>query len=106
MRKLQKFDWPRNYSQFQRIVKELAMMTEQPYITAEAVEEVLKREGSVVPVGDRGEDTEAPLDLNRTLQEINRDIVLRTLERENGNQSRTAERLGISRTTLWRMLKN
>lgn len=106
MRKLQKFDWPRNYSQFQRIVKELAMMTEQPYITAEAVEEVLKREGSVVPVGDRGEDTEAPLDLNRTLQEINRDIVLRTLERESGNQSRTAERLGISRTTLWRMLKN
>ena len=26
------------------------------------------------------------------------------LKEENGNQSRTAQRLGISRTTLWRLL--
>ena len=102
---LQQFDWPRNYSQFQRIVKELTMMTKQPYITAKEVEEVLRRERFVMSISDLGDEAETTLDLNRTLNEIIRDIVDHTLERENGNQSRTANRLGISRTTLWRLLR-
>ena len=31
--------------------------------------------------------------------------VLQVLEEEGGNRRRTAERLGISRTTLWRILE-
>ena len=40
-----------------------------------------------------------------TLQEITYRIVLQVLEEEGGNRRRTAERLGISRTTLWRILE-
>ena len=50
------------------------------------------------------EDAGEPLDLNQTLDRINQDIIHRILAQENGNQSRTAARLGISRTTLWRFL--
>ena len=46
-----------------------------------------------------------PLDLNRPLHEIDREIALLVLQECNGNQSATAKQLGISRTTLWRLLK-
>ena len=39
-----------------------------------------------------------------TLDEMNRQVALQTLAENHGNQSQTARQLGISRTTLWRML--
>ena len=45
------------------------------------------------------------IDLNRPLAEITRDIVLRVYELEGQNQTKTAQHLDISRSTLWRMLK-
>ncbi|MFR6328167.1 MAG: helix-turn-helix domain-containing protein [Eisenbergiella sp.] len=47
----------------------------------------------------------ANLNLHRTLEEINREIVELVVKEEGGNQSAAARRLGISRTTLWRILK-
>ena len=104
--RLQAFDWPHNYTQFQRILKELAMMTQGPYITTREVREVLRRVLRVPTLHDRAEDAGEPLDLSQTLEMINREIIRRVLEEENGNQSRTAARLGISRTTLWRFLNS
>ena len=43
---------------------------------------------------------------NRTLEEITRKIVEQALSENDGNQSLTARKLGISRSTLWRMLGN
>lgn len=39
------------------------------------------------------------------LEKKNLEYVMQVLQEENGNQSRAAKRLGIGRTTLWRMLK-
>ena len=93
-----------NYTQFQRILQELAQMTHGNYITAQEVQEVLRRERTMATVNKLVEDAGEPLDLNQTLDRINQDIIRRILTQENGNQSRTAARLGISRTTLWRLL--
>lgn len=106
LRQLQEFHWPHNYTQFQRILQELALMAEGPLITAREAEAVLKRERTVATVNDRVEDAGEPLDLSQTLDQINREIIRRVLAEENGNQSRTAARLGISRTTLWRTLNS
>ena len=54
----------------------------------------------------RVENAAVPLDLGRTLEEINQDVALRVLEETEGNQTAAAKRLGISRTTLWRLLKS
>ena len=43
--------------------------------------------------------------VNRTLAEIDQDIVFRVLEELDGNQTAAAKRLGISRTTLWRLTR-
>ena len=38
-------------------------------------------------------------------REITREVVLRVYELEGQNQTKTAQHLDISRSTLWRMLK-
>ena len=45
------------------------------------------------------------LDLLRPLADIERDVARIVLESCNGNKSRAAKTLGISRTTMWRLLK-
>lgn len=98
IRQLQSYSWPGNYDQFQRIMNELVTAADSPYIKAASVSRALRRELPVVL-------TASPLDLNRTLEEINLDILKQVLSEEGGNQSTAARRLGISRTTLWRMLQ-
>lgn len=105
-RLLSNFDWPHNYTQLQRVLKELVLMSEGSYyITTCEVERVLSRERIIGTFDIRVEDQGVPLDLNQSLEEINKAIVRRVLAEENGNQTRTAQRLGIGRTTLWRMLQ-
>ena len=45
------------------------------------------------------------ISLEGTLDEITRRLVTKLLEDENMNQTQTAKKLGISRSTLWRMIK-
>ena len=66
---------------------------------------MLKKERHMGIFSLRAENAAVPLDLGRTLEEINQDVALRVLEETGGNQTAAAKRLGISRTTLWRLLK-
>jgi DNA-binding NtrC family response regulator len=42
----------------------------------------------------------------RPLDEVEKDYILAALERNGGNQTRTAEQLGIGSATLYRKLKS
>lgn len=106
MQQLQEFDWPHNYTQFQRTLKELALAAATPYITVQQTEAVLRRERTMTAVSARAEIAREPLDLSQPLDRIEKEIIQRVLAEENGNQSRTARRLGISRTTLWRIMNS
>ena len=81
---------------------ELVLHTTTPYISVETVRDQLKRECTFYP-GAVPQTHALPVDL--TLEEIEQIAVQQALQAENGNQKRAAERLGISRTTLWRMLQ-
>ena len=87
------------------MIKALAVTAAGQVITAESVREVLKKERHMGAFSLRAENAAVPLDLGRTLEEINQDVALRVLEETGGNQTAAAKRLGISRTTLWRLLK-
>jgi two-component system response regulator HydG len=52
--------------------------------------------------GAAGAGPEAPL---QTLADVERDHVLRVLERVGGSPLEAARVLGVGRTTLWRKLK-
>lgn len=102
---LQNFQWPHNYTQFRRVIGELAVTASGKFITTEDVRRMLWRERHVGSFSSRAENAVFPLDLSRTLSEIDRDVARRVLEETGGNQTAAAKRLGISRTTLWRLLQ-
>lgn len=96
---LRQYDWPDNYTQFKRILQELAISTDSTYIQANAVAEILARERSINrPIAT------LPTLKQGTLDEIIQAAIHTTLAENNGNQSITAKQLNISRTTLWRYL--
>lgn len=97
---LKEYSWPGNYNQFKRIMNELFTLTDSSYIKASAVSRLLMKERPATPA-----PFDNRFDLNHTLEEINMNIVRYVLAEEGGNHSQTAKRLGISRSTLWRMLK-
>ena len=102
---LQSFQWPHNYTQFRRVIGELAVTATGSLITAENVRQALRKERHVGAFFPGAENAAAPLNLNRTLDEISQDVARRVVEESGGNQTAAAKRLGISRTTLWRLLQ-
>lgn len=102
---LQNFQWPHNYTQFRRVIGELAVTSTGSLITAENVRQALRKERHVGAFSPCAENAAAPLNLNRTLDEISQDVARRVVEESGGNQTVAAKRLGISRTTLWRLLQ-
>lgn len=102
---LQRYNWPHNYTQFRRVIEELAITGTSQIITAENVRQVLRKERHVGAFSSQKENAATPLDLNRTLTEISQDIAIRVVGETEGNHTAAAKRLGISRTTLWRLLQ-
>lgn len=109
---LKDYSYPCNRTQFKRILKKAVLETSTAYISAETIEKILKEESSffAAPALSPAED-ETPaagfrLNLELPLDEMNRQIIRQVLRQTGGNQSAAAKRLGISRTTLWRYLKD
>lgn len=113
MELLQNYSWPCNYTQFKRVLSELALITTTPYIQKEQTAALLEKEQQTdAPVslsscpGTAGSFSRShTIDLTRPLSEITQDIIRIVLEDCNGNQSAAAKQLGIGRSTLWRYLK-
>ena len=98
MELLQSYPWPGNMDQLKRVIRQLTLTAERSYISAESVRRQLLLE-SPQPM------SEAPaFDTDRTLEEMTRELVEIALRRVHGNQSQAAVQLGVSRSTLWRML--
>lgn len=105
MELMKNFSWPQNLNQLQRILRELVVITKDSYINKDTILQLLKNESLSYP--ETWSHTEDFMfDLNRTLDEINYDIIRIVLQEEDMNRERTAKRLGISRSTLWRILKS
>ena len=98
---LRQYDWPENYTQLKRVLDELASITETSYISSLYIRQFLEEENKIYACSRE----EKPFDFERTLDEINRDIISQVLEKTKGNQTAAAKKLGISRSTLWRLLK-
>ncbi|WP_096434473.1 PrpR N-terminal domain-containing protein [Alteribacter populi] len=92
LKKLCHHPWERNFIELRETVKELVHRTEGQFI--EEVDGCLQCKTL----------DNASIHLNQPLAQIEIDIIKMVLEQENGNQTRTANRLGITRSTLWRKL--
>ena len=100
---VQNHHWPHNVDQMVQFISRLVAGSNSAYVSEENVRRQLAGEKRPAAPGREGT---AGLDLTRPLSEIERDIVRAVYREEGMNQTRTAERLGISRSTVWRILKD
>lgn len=97
---LSNFPWPNNIDQIKKVLQELVLTTDASLISLKNVQSTLLTYGR-----NSTEIKSTVLDFSKTLEEIEKDIIMQILAQENFNQSLTAKRLGISRSTLWRKIR-
>lgn len=109
---LQNYTWPGNYLQFRKVLKQLFYLTESSYISYELADKILQEEGAVLTVkepfilSDDQEKNYLRVDMDQSLDEIIKEVVNGALQANKMNKTKTAEKLGIGRSTLWRILNS
>lgn len=98
---LQGFDWYDNVKQFKRVLKQLFVLTQGLYVTTKDTISILHDE----TIGNKKTKAETGLEKMNTLQELTYEAVQKAMLASGMNQTKAAKQLGISRTTLWRILK-
>ncbi|AWK51530.1 sigma-54-dependent transcriptional regulator [Clostridium beijerinckii] len=94
------YDWPENVRQFMRVINQLALTCNGPYITQAKVKAALKKERD-----NHKQATLVPVDLSGSLKEIETRIIKHIMIEEEMNQVKVEKRLEIGHSTLWRKLK-
>lgn len=100
------YRWPRNYLQLREVSERLYILVGSGVAERTVAEEVLAQE-DVIKTATFGAPTlDSDLYILRPLVDTERDIARLVVDHLQGNRTRAAEVLGISRTTLWRLLKD
>ncbi len=92
---LRTYHWPGNIRELRNVIERVMILEEGPTIELENLPPNIQ--GKIQP----GDGSEGPL----TLEELEKDYILRTLDANDGNISQTAKTLGISRHTIMRKLE-
>jgi DNA-binding NtrC family response regulator len=93
-------DWPGNVAELLAVAERIRIFATDQRVTHRDVTEAIR-------LGQAPETPAVPerLSLREALRRFERSYILEALERHEGSIGRTAETLGIDRTTLWRKLK-
>jgi transcriptional regulator with PAS, ATPase and Fis domain len=94
---MQRYSWPGNIRELERVLREAMMQCEGDML-----------ESHHLPAFSDGKEIDKPTGGARErlrLQDVVEEHVLRVLKDSGGNKLRAAEVLGISRSTLYRMLE-
>lgn len=94
---LMSYPWPGNVRELENLISRVVFICDSYYITKEhlvkaGLEEAVINKNMQIPN-------------KKELKKINKKIILETLELTGGNKKKAAELLGISRQTVYRMLK-
>lgn len=99
---LRDYSWPGNVRELRNTVERLCLLHNGDTVTlADLPDEISQPESSVFLFGDGQSKTKASLDLN----EVESIAIQRTIDQENGNLTKAATQLGISRPTLYRKIR-
>jgi len=93
---MQTYRWPGNVAELENIIARACALSSSEIIDESLIFTLPK---------DRPAAEDEPGFLNITLKDNQRALILKALKQNAGNYTRTAQQLGISRTTLWRRIK-
>jgi transcriptional regulator with PAS, ATPase and Fis domain len=94
---LKSYRWPGNVRQLRNVIERGLIVTRGPMISTADLPPDLKRAG--------GSASTFELHLGMSLDEVERELIVRTIEFAGGNKSRAAEVLGVSLKTLYNRLE-
>ena len=109
---LEKYDYPGNVRELENAIEHAVAVSERAVLgPADLPAEIRSPRllpgaaASVSPVAPAARPARPPDRDDLSLEEVTREHVLRVLEKHRGNTTTASKQLGVSRTTLWRMLK-
>ena len=99
MNALMGYDWPGNIREFRNVIERMVVLSRQDRLTLRDLPPQLRGDAAAskpnritAPTGDL------------SLEEMERNMIMRALEQHQGSRTKAAEQLGISRRTLHRKL--
>jgi propionate catabolism operon transcriptional regulator len=111
LEKLMNFNWPGNVRQLLNFIEQIVVLSNgkfNPEIFSDAYDELISRYSRVHPVqNDNQEIVQGSLKvfIKDKLVESEAQIIQHLIDENNGNKTKTAKQMGISRSTLWRKLR-
>ncbi len=93
MSALKTHNWPGNVRELENRVKRGVIMAEGRKLTSEDLE-----------LGSSGPDSYGSVSLKEAREELERELIQRILSKHNGNMTRTAAELQVSRPTLYELM--
>jgi len=95
---LTRYHWPGNVRELENTIEKAVLLCKNQRLEPEDLDmNISETETDLLPANDN-------LSLKEALKEVERKIILRTLDECDGNKKQTAERLDINRTTLYNKL--
>ncbi len=99
---LLKYNWPGNIRELENTIERAVILLLGEYITDKELTDTIKNNYAE----NHDWAPAIPIAANRPLAEIEKEAILATLEASGGNKSKAARKLGITRKTLHKKLKN
>ena len=88
------YDWPGNIRQLRNCIESAVVMTSDNILHFEDL-----------PFKEKGESEVIKIPIGSTMENAEKEIIIKTLNHENNNKKRASDILGIGRKTLYRKLK-
>jgi transcriptional activator for dhaKLM operon len=95
---LTEYPWPGNIREVETVMERAALLFEGPQIELENLPPAIAKRSALV----KGKSVVQPI---QTLEQAEKSAILTATQAANGNLTKAAQSLGISRTTLWRKMK-
>ena len=96
LKRLEAYHWPGNVRELKHVVQRASILTDP------AATELELPERFESPFGER--ESLQGLTIGRSIRDVERELIMRTLEHLNGDKKAAAETLGISLNTLYNRL--
>jgi two-component system response regulator HydG len=96
LKRLQAYHWPGNVRELKHVVQRASIMSDPE------AEELSLPDRFESPFGDQ--EARQGLTIGRSIRDVERELIMRTLEHLNGDKKAAAETLGISLNTLYNRL--
>ena len=98
LRALSEYPWPGNIREIETVLERVALLSEGSQVDIENLPPAIRNRSTLV----KGKTLMQPV---QTLLEVEKSAIIVASQAANGNLTKAAQTLGISRTTLWRKIK-